>query len=98
MIYKIIFYQTYVLGSPNIWYYRELLKEIVNRYCYLNPDVFQIYFELGTSYTMGCLPVREDNPRALASGLSYVQADNLWYNYFIPPTSVLTLHINSYSC
>ena len=30
---------------------------------------------------MGCPPVREDNP-ALASGLSYVQADNPWYNYF----------------
>ena len=27
------------------------------------------------SYTMGCPPVRGDNPRALASGLSYVQAD-----------------------
>ena len=25
-------------------------------------------------YTMGCPPVRGDNPRALASGLSYVQA------------------------
>ena len=25
------------------------------------------------SYTMGCPPVREDNPRDLASGLSYVQ-------------------------
>ena len=25
--------------------------------------------------TMGCPPVRGDNPRALASGLSYVQAD-----------------------
>ena len=24
---------------------------------------------------MGCLPVRGDNPRALASGLSYVQVD-----------------------
>ena len=24
---------------------------------------------------MGCLPVLGDNPRALASGLSYVQAD-----------------------
>ena len=24
------------------------------------------------SYTMGCPPVRGDNPRALASGLSYV--------------------------
>ena len=32
---------------------------------------------LGTSNscTMGCPPVRGDNPRALASGLSYVQAD-----------------------
>ena len=27
------------------------------------------------SYTMGCLPVRGDNPRALASVLSYVQVD-----------------------
>ena len=30
---------------------------------------------LGNSYTMGCPPVRGDNPRALASGLSYVQVD-----------------------
>ena len=30
------------------------------------------------SYTMGCPPVRGDNPRALASGLSYVQVDNPW--------------------
>ena len=27
------------------------------------------------SFTMGCPPVRGDNPRALASGLSYVQVD-----------------------
>ena len=26
-------------------------------------------------YTKGCPPVRGDNPRALASGLSYVQVD-----------------------
>ena len=43
---------------------------------------------VSNSYTMGCPPVRGDNPRALASGLSYVQADNPWYNYFMPPTSV----------
>ena len=30
---------------------------------------------LGNSYSMGCPPVRGDNPRALASGLSYVQVD-----------------------
>ena len=31
--------------------------------------------ELSNSYTMGCLSVRGDNPRPLASGLSYVQVD-----------------------
>ena len=30
---------------------------------------------LRNSYTMGCPPVRGDNPRALASGLSYVQVE-----------------------
>ena len=30
---------------------------------------------LRNSYTMGCPPVRGDNPRALASGLSYEQVD-----------------------
>ena len=30
---------------------------------------------ISNSYTMGCPPVRRDNPRALASGLSYVQVD-----------------------
>ena len=29
-----------------------------------------------------------DNPRDLASGLSPIQADKPWYNYFIPPSSV----------
>ena len=32
-------------------------------------------FMLSTSYTRICPPVRENNPRALASGLSYVQVD-----------------------
>ena len=27
------------------------------------------------SYTMGCPPVCGDNPRAIASGLSYIQVD-----------------------
>ena len=38
---------------------------------------------LRNSYTMGCPPVRGDNPRALPSGLSYVPADNPWYNYYL---------------
>ena len=41
---------------------------------------------------MVCSPVRGDNPRALASGLSRMQADKLWCNNnFIPPSSVSTL-------
>ena len=30
---------------------------------------------ISNSYTMGCPPVCGDNPRVLASGLSYVQVD-----------------------
>ena len=37
--------------------------------------VFSKRSRLSNSYTMGCPPVRGDNPRALASGLSYVQVD-----------------------
>ena len=33
------------------------------------------YAALSNSYTMGCPPVRRDNPRALASGLSHVRVD-----------------------
>ena len=32
---------------------------------------------IGNSYTMACPPVRGDNPRALASGLSYVHVENM---------------------
>ena len=32
-------------------------------------------YMLSNSYTMGCPPVRGDNPQALASGLSYVEVD-----------------------
>ena len=42
------------------------------------------WLNLVDSYNMGCPPVHEDNPQALASGLSNVEADNPWYNYFIP--------------
>ena len=61
-----------------------------------------VVYDLGifwscNSYTMTCPPVRGDNPRALASGLSFVQlGGQTWYTYFIPPTSVLTLHILRY--
>ena len=32
-------------------------------------------YAISNSYSKGCPPVRGDNPRALASGLSYVQVD-----------------------
>ena len=38
-------------------------------------NILPAAFQLCNSYTMGCPPVRGDNPRALASGLSYVQVD-----------------------
>ena len=47
--------------------------------CLLDHDVVVaiLKLSLSNSYTctMGCPPLRGDNPRALASGLSYVQAD-----------------------
>ena len=36
---------------------------------------YPLLHSISNSYTMGCPPVRGDNPRALASGLSYVQVD-----------------------
>ena len=44
-------------------------------YAQVNPDLNLVNEILCNSYTMGCPPVRVDNPRALASGLSYVQVD-----------------------
>ena len=42
----------------------------------LKPQEGCTYFhKVSNSYTMGCLPVRKNNSRALASGLSYVQMD-----------------------
>ena len=41
--------------------------------------VADILYVSRNSYTSVCPPVRGDNPRAL------VQADKLWYNYFIYP-------------
>ena len=39
---------------------------------YLMSEFTRLYPNI---YTMGCPPVRGDNPRALASGLSYIQVD-----------------------
>ena len=44
---------------------------------------------------MACPPVRGDNPRALASGLSYVQVAKHGIT-FLPPTPVYTLQIMRY--
>ena len=39
--------------------------------------ILLLFKRVCNSYTMGCPPVRGDNPRALASGLSYVKVDNM---------------------
>ena len=43
--------------------------------CERCPFLDEVLYRIRNSYTMGCPPVRGDNPRALASGLSYVQVD-----------------------
>ena len=45
-----------------------------------------------TSYSMGCPPVRGDTPRALASGLSYVQVDNHGKTIYFTYISVDLVH------
>ena len=44
------------------------------------------------SYIMGCPPVRGDNPRALASGLSYVQVDKHGKLFYTTNISVDRAH------
>ena len=50
------------------------------------------------SYTMGCPPVRGDNPRDLASGLSYVQVDKhgITILYHLSNISVDLVHHEMY--
>ena len=52
---------------------------------FLKPELFIRFLRvICNSYTMGCPPVRGDNPRTLASGLSYVKVDKQGIrNYFI---------------
>ena len=47
---------------------------------------------LSNSYTMGCPPIRGENPRALASGLSYVQVDKHGITIYTTFTSVDLAH------
>ena len=47
---------------------------------------------ISNSYTMGCPTVRGDNPRALASGLSYVQLDKHGMTFYTTYISVVLAH------
>ena len=53
------------------------------RYTYLSARVRAK--RLSNSYTMGCPSVSGDNPRALASGLSYVQVDKHGITFLYHP-------------
>ena len=64
----------YLSTSPV--FMRKFEDATARPYGYLVVDLKSGTFEqdrLCNSYTMGCPPLRGDNPRALASGLSYVQ-------------------------
>ena len=46
--------------------------------CFLHPFIVQVIVTIYTcknNFSMGCPAVRGDNPRALASGLSFIQVD-----------------------
>ena len=52
---------------------------------------------ISNSYTMGCPPVRGDNPRAFASGLSYVKVDKhgitiLYHRHQCRPCTQVIFH------
>ena len=63
------------------WMFPHFLDKKVTRMCpkYLLTRYYkrssQYQTLISNSYTMACPPVRGDNTRALASGLSYVQVD-----------------------
>ena len=53
----------------------------VQMICTGNARIMLNQYRSCNSYSMGCPPVRGDNPRALAGGLSYEQVEKTWYNY-----------------
>ena len=52
---------------------------------------FRTTYPRYTQSTMACPSVPGDNPRALASGLAYVQVDKHGITIFIPPTNSVDL-------
>ena len=48
--------------------------------------------DTSNSYTIGFPPGRGDNPRALASGLSYVQVDKLFHTTYMYISVALAHH------
>ena len=63
---------TYIRQNIHVWNEHIILHLILTTCSIGGEDNLK---GLRNCYTMGCPPVRGDNPRALASGLSYVQVD-----------------------
>ena len=63
--------------------------------CERCPFLNEVLYWIPNSYTMGCPPVRGDNPRALASGLTYVQVDKHGIQFFCNATYRLDKITNS---
>ena len=67
-----------IMDNANPIHFQEVPDMITYSYVltYIDPlGQVKLCYDISNSYTMGCPPVRGDNPRALASGLSYVQVD-----------------------
>ena len=77
---KLIECHTYLIAisarcGDNMRQYIQVIFTEMAISCYTTEPVLPYRLQTCNSYTMGCPPVRGDNPRALASGLSYVQVD-----------------------
>ena len=67
------------------WSYLDLFGPAHGKLAWIKSCIFDSLQNGLCNYTMGCSPVRGDNPRALASGLPYVQVDKHCIIFFIIP-------------
>ena len=68
------------------WSYLDLFGPAHGKLAWIKSCIFDSLRNGLCNYTMGCSPVRGDNPRALASGLPYVQVDKhciIFYTTYI---------------
>ena len=85
--------RTPVNSNPQHFDLESSIKPMSHCAPYSRYIVCTCYNVISAIYGMVCASVREDNPRALASGLSPVPAHNLYKNFLIAPACLCTLCI-----